>query len=273
MSAAPAPIELEAGGRTIGGLQLGAGPPLVLLNGLAATHADWDPAFVAALAESWTVVALDHRGMGASSDDGAPFTIEDLAADVATATDGLGLGPAAVAGWSMGGFVALALAAARPGLVTSLALLGTATGGGEPSPPGVLETITDLEPPPREQAARLLALLFPAPVAAQIDAEFGDLVADARAGLDAGVLARQRQAILAWQAGGLAGRLGEIRAPALVACGTADAVIPPANALTLAAGLDGSWLVRFRDAGHAFMAQVPAAIASLVTLHAAAAPN
>ncbi len=270
MSAAPAPIELEAGGRTIGGVQLGEGPPLVLLNGLAATHADWDPAFLAALAESWKVVALDHRGMGASSDGGAPFTIEDLAADVAMAIEALGLGSAAVTGWSMGGFVALALAAARPGLVGSLALLGTAAGGGEPVPPGVLESITDLEPPPREQAARLLRLLFPEPAASAIDAEFGGLVADARAGLDAGVLARQREAILGWQAGGLAGRLGEIQAPALVACGTEDAVIPPANALALAAGLDGSWLARFRDAGHAFMAQAPTAVASLVTLHAAA---
>jgi 3-oxoadipate enol-lactonase len=272
VSAVPQPFEVDAGGRLLGGMRLGDGPPLVLLNGLAATQADWDPGFVGALAESHAVIAVDHRGIGSSPDDGAPFTVENLAADVAAAIEGLGVGPAAVAGWSMGGFVALALAHGWPDLVRTLALLGTSAGGPAfPSPPRVLAAITDLAPPPREQAARLLRLLFPEPAASQIDAEFGDLVAAARAALSGDLMARQRGAITAWEAGGLAGGLEAIRTPALVACGTADAVIPAANSLALAEGLAASWLARFDGAGHAFMAQEPAAVAALVALHAARA--
>ena len=78
---------------------------------------------------------VDNRGMGGSSDDGEPFTIEDLADDVAGLVGGLDVERAAVLGWSMGGYVALALALANPRVVSRLVLLST-SGGGESSTPG-----------------------------------------------------------------------------------------------------------------------------------------
>ena len=59
-------------------------------------------------------------------------------------------------------------------------------------------------------------------------------------------------------------RLQAITAPVLVAAGTADHVIPPANAELLADALPGSRLVLF-GGGHAFMAQEPERLAGLIS--------
>ena len=46
--------------------RIGQGRPLLLFNGLAATGADWDPAFIDRLACASELVLLDNRGIGAS---------------------------------------------------------------------------------------------------------------------------------------------------------------------------------------------------------------
>src|SRR2546421_11929099 len=99
------PVE---GGR-IAYRRMGSGRPLVVLNGLTATNADWDPAFLERLASANELVLLDNRGIGASTDDGAPFDIARLARDTAHVIEALELRPPSVLGWSMGGFIAQAL--------------------------------------------------------------------------------------------------------------------------------------------------------------------
>ncbi len=59
--------------------RLGSGRPLIVLNGLAARSADWDPSFIDRLASGNEIVLLDNRGIGASTDDGAPLDIAKLA--------------------------------------------------------------------------------------------------------------------------------------------------------------------------------------------------
>ena len=102
---------LTANGRTLGYDRTGAGPPLVLVNGFAATRQDWDPALLAALARDHELICLDNRGLGESPDDGLAFTVADLAADVREAIDVLGVDRPVVLGWSMGGYGALLLGA------------------------------------------------------------------------------------------------------------------------------------------------------------------
>ena len=46
---------------------LAAGDPLILLNGVAATSADWDPSFIDRLASANEIIFLDNRGIGASN--------------------------------------------------------------------------------------------------------------------------------------------------------------------------------------------------------------
>src|SRR5260370_12979712 len=94
--------------------RLGSGRPLLVLNGFAATSADWDPSFIDGLASSNDLILLDHRGIGSSTDAGKPFDIAQLASDVAHVIETLGFERTSVLGWSMGGFIAQTLALQHP---------------------------------------------------------------------------------------------------------------------------------------------------------------
>jgi pimeloyl-ACP methyl ester carboxylesterase len=246
--------------------RIGSGAPLVVLNGFAGTKDDWDPAFIDELARERELILIDHRGLGGSADDGEGFAIEDLAADVAEAIESLDLGRPAVLGWSMGGFVALALALARPDAVSKLVLLSTSGGGpiATLADDGVRQRLRDLSGTPREQATRLISLLFTPERAREIDARFGEVVAAARAALPPDVVERQWRAMEAWERGDAGQEPQRITCPTLIATGEDDVVIPPQNALALALAIPGSWLARFPDCGHGFMADHPQALARLI---------
>lgn len=244
--------------------EAGDGPPLLLLNGYAATKDDWDPSFLDALGASARVICPDHRGIGGSPQLPGETTIAAMAQDALALMDGLGHGSFDLAGWSMGGMVAQELAALAPERVRRLALLATDAGG-----PGAVRAtpddwarLIDHGGTPREQATRLLALLFPADAAPEIDAEFGDLVAGARATLPEATLIAQERAIDAWHAAPAGERLAQIAGPAFVAGGTEDVVIPFANVGLLAAALPDAREAAYPGCGHAFMAQRPAELAA-----------
>jgi 3-oxoadipate enol-lactonase len=74
--------------------------PLVLLHALGEQSPDWAPV-AQALASSWRVYAPDLRGHGAS-DWAAPYTIEQLATDLAALLDALELEQVALGGHSVG---------------------------------------------------------------------------------------------------------------------------------------------------------------------------
>jgi hypothetical protein len=77
-------------------------------------------------------------------------------------------------------------------------LLATDPGGPEAvADPAVWARLCDHSGTPREQATRLISLLFPPPLAAQIDREFGEVVAEARAGLSTRMLMAQEPARVA----------------------------------------------------------------------------
>jgi hypothetical protein len=50
--------------------RIGKGRVLLVLNGFAATSADWDPSFVDRFASSHELILLNNRGIGSSTDDG-----------------------------------------------------------------------------------------------------------------------------------------------------------------------------------------------------------
>jgi pimeloyl-ACP methyl ester carboxylesterase len=109
--------------------RVGKGRPVLVLNGFAATSSDWDPSFVDGLASSNELILLNNRGIGGSTDNGAPFDIAVLAADAACVIEALGFKRVNVIGWSMGGFIAQILAVKYPQRVNSLVLLSTDPGG------------------------------------------------------------------------------------------------------------------------------------------------
>lgn len=245
---------------------IGEGPPLVVLNGFAATSADWDPRFVDRLASSNQLILLNNRGIGGSTDDQRPFDIAKLADDVARVIDALRIDRASVMGWSMGGFIAQSFAVKYANRVDKLVLLSTDPGGIEAdlASPDVWSELVDTSGTPNEQARRLFFLLFPNDVAESFHRQFGNIVAAARAQLSGELLDRQAAAMDAWHRNGLTSQLREIRVPVLIAAGIEDIVIPASNALKLANTIPGAWLAQFAHGGHAFMAQYPRALADVI---------
>ena len=72
---------------------------------------------------------MNNRGIGGPTDDRQSFDIAKLAADAARVIETLRIERASVVGWSMGGFIAQALAVKYPDRVDKLVLLSTDSGG------------------------------------------------------------------------------------------------------------------------------------------------
>ena len=259
-----ATIEVE--GRRLAWRTLGDGPPLLLVNGYAATSEDWDPTFLAGLADAFEVICPDSRGIGESDLGEAELTVDGMASDLEALLDSLGLQRIAVVGWSMGGFVAQRLTARAPSRVAALALLATDPGAPDSTDadPETWARLTDHSGSDREQATRLISLLFPPPLAADIDREFGEIVAAARAKLSPATLRAQEAAMDAWHREPLPWGQPLDLPPVLVAHGERDEVIPVANASALKAKWPGAELHLFPGCGHGLMAEQPERLVELI---------
>lgn len=99
-------------------------PPLVLLNSIG-TDMDLWAGLLDRLRQTYRVLRIDTRGHGASDVSEGDYTLSGLADDVFGAMDAAGIGAAAVAGVSLGGMIAMAMALAQPARVTGLALICT----------------------------------------------------------------------------------------------------------------------------------------------------
>ncbi len=253
-------------GTALGWRKLGSGDPLIVINGYGGSAADWDPVFIDSLSGFAELICVDNRGIAGSELGEEELTIEVMAADVAAVMDEHGIERGAVLGWSMGGYIAQALAASRPERVSSMALLATDPGG-DVAIRGRADdwaTLTDHSGSPRERADRLLAILFPEAVAEGLGEDVRELVAQAQAGLSMEALAAQERAMDLWHSEPAEQRLEAISAGVLCAAGRDDRVIPARNSAILAERLPDAWLARFPGAGHAFMAQYPARLAALI---------
>ena len=102
-------------------------PTLVLLHGFTQTRQSWRRT-VAALGGRYRALAPDLPGHGLAADRG-PASFAACAAYVRALADG----PFALAGYSMGGRIALYTALAEPGLVERLILVGASPGLADPA--------------------------------------------------------------------------------------------------------------------------------------------
>jgi 3-oxoadipate enol-lactonase len=103
------------------------GPAVMLLHGwMAGADLNWCGAYGDLAAAGYRVLAIDHRGHGRGLRQLGDFRLTDCAADAAAAIELLGVGPALVVGYSMGGAIAQLMARDHPDLVAGLVLSGTA---------------------------------------------------------------------------------------------------------------------------------------------------
>lgn len=94
-------------------------PVLLLLNSLGATQAMWDPQ-MAFLEAHYRVIRCDTRGHGQSPTPPAPYSFDDIVADVLALLDQHGVENASVMGLSLGGMTALGLGLAAPERITQV---------------------------------------------------------------------------------------------------------------------------------------------------------
>lgn len=131
---APQPRIVDVGGRPINLLEMGEGAageaPLVLVHGFGGDLGNWMFNQLD-LAADRRVLAFDLPGHGASTKDVGDGTLESLAGCLEGLLDAEGIERAHLAGHSLGGGVALASAARRPGQALSLSLLAPAGLGPE----------------------------------------------------------------------------------------------------------------------------------------------
>jgi pimeloyl-ACP methyl ester carboxylesterase len=104
----------------------GEGPPIMLLHGwLVSADLNWVGAYDALADAGYRVLAIDHRGHGRGLRAIAPFRLADCAADAAAVLRELGVGPATIVGYSMGGVIAQLMARDHRDVMGGLVLSGT----------------------------------------------------------------------------------------------------------------------------------------------------
>lgn len=100
------------------------GPVIVFANSLGTDFRLWDDV-VRRLAGKFRIVRYDKRGHGLSGCPPGPCSVADLAADIASLMDELGIANSLFVGISIGGMIAQQLALARPDLVAAAVLSNT----------------------------------------------------------------------------------------------------------------------------------------------------
>ena len=103
----------------------GDGPPLVLVMGIGYDSSLWTLAQVPVLSTQFQVILVDNRDAGRSSKARQPYTIADMADDLAGLLDELGIQRSHVLGLSMGGMIAQEFALRHGDRLDRLVLAGT----------------------------------------------------------------------------------------------------------------------------------------------------
>jgi len=253
----------------------GHGPPLVLINGFAASGRAWPRTWLRALEGRFRVVTFDNRGSGYARYADAPFSIADLADDVGTVMDAAEAPQAAVFGISMGGMIAQELALRHPERVTRLILAASRPPNPAFRPPSLQSTVMMIRPPlPGESLPRFFERLWShsaAPGFADAHPEAVDELVEQSLERPTGraMLIAQARAMSAW---GHSDRLAQIAAATLVVHGTLDPLSPVANGRALAKLIPAARYVELPDVGHLIPQEAATASLELIDEHLLGAP-
>lgn len=231
--------------------EVGTGRPVVFVQGLGYAAWAWRPQRDA-IGQVARAVVMDNRGAGRSDKPPGPYSIEQMADDVAAVIGSCEAGAAVVVGASMGGYIAMTLAVRHPDLVDALVLVSTLTGGadslGVPEETQAAWAAHAGRPAPEFARATMPISLAPGWVDRHPD-RFEELLA-ARLEHPTPPEAWQAQ----WDA---CSRFlehgvppGDIDQPTWVVHGTADRVVPFANAAAIRRRIPQAALTEVEGAGH-----------------------
>jgi len=221
----------------------GDGPPVVLMHPGWGDSAIWDPV-IGRLAARYRVIRYDARGYGRSPAPAAPFT---QFGDLVAVLDHLGLDRAALVAHSGSGGPAICLGLDQPDRVSALILVA----------PGVEDYPWPQDDP---YAAEFGALL-----------QAGDreglaglgLRTWAAAGADAAAQAQIRSDLMLPDPPAYP-RLGEIKAPSVLAIGDLDYAVVRECGERIAASIPGCRLIVVPGADHLLPLRAPGALADII---------
>jgi pimeloyl-ACP methyl ester carboxylesterase len=233
--------------------------PVVLIHGVGGNASNWDE-IVPYLPHS-KVVTLDLRGHGSSPPIRSPITVFDFARDVAQQMDALGMGAASVAGFSLGGQVAQALALEHPQRVSRLALIATVSGRTEAERAGAQGRIALLKEKGLAAIAEVNRERWFTP---RFQAEHPDKVGLRVSQLLQTDAESYLHAFTAFARDDLAERLGEIRAPTLIIAGEHDAAATPRMAQSMHERIAGSSIHILRGLRHSLLIEAPDQVGPLL---------
>ena len=245
----------------------GHGPAVVLVHGLASSMYTWADV-IPALAKEHDVVAVDLPGFGGSDipDDLSPSVYPDT---VLALMDRLGISRATLIGNSLGGAVAVVLAARHPERVRRLVLIDSAGFNLDPSRRplilrllgfGPVAAALDALPVRRRVVTAALRQVFydRAHVTPEKVEEY--LAPLARPGATEAI-----RSLLARQAAfGLPALVREVRVPTMIVWGRNDRWIPAADADRFASAIPAARKVVLEECGHVPQEERPAELVHLL---------
>jgi pimeloyl-ACP methyl ester carboxylesterase len=242
--------------------EIGRGEPLVLVHGLADDHRAWRRT-VPELALRHRVILYDLRGHGQTSVGAADGSLGQLGDDLAALLLAIGLARVDVAGFSLGGTIAMRVAVDHPERIGRLVLVATSSRVGRTAADWYRQRVdmVDRNDPHLRET---------------LDGDTADVYAQSPAELEEGLLIRRQStadprgyrnacaAMAGLNAAPLDPELAKIAARALIVASDRDQHCPPRAAEIIAAGIAGSRLEILAGAGHAIPVEKPRELAMLV---------
>ena len=235
--------------------EVGRGEPLVLIHGLGDDHRAWRRS-IPDLALRHRVILYDLRGHGQTTLGMPVGTLAQLGDDLVALLDALAIDHADLAGFSLGGTIAMRVAIDHPARVRRLALVATSSRVGRAAAEWYRERVAmvDRNDPLLRQT---------------LDRDTGDVYAESPGELDEGLLIRRQStadprgygnacaAMAALNANPLDPELENITTRTLIVASTQDRHCPPKAAEIIAAGIAGSRLEVIDGAGHPIPVEKP----------------
>jgi 3-oxoadipate enol-lactonase len=221
----------------------GDGPALVLVMGIGYDSSLWTLQQVPVLCTRFRVVILDNRDAGRSARADHPYTIADMADDVAGLLDALDIHSTHLLGLSMGSMIGMEFALRHADRLDRLVLAGPGAAPARSAidPIAIWNWVKANDPNGEVFAGQQFTWLFSSaflrnPAAVQ---DTIGLLASNPNPVEAEAYDRQAQAYLHFDA---VDRLGGIKAPTLVIVGEQDLLTPPWVAREVADGIPGALL-------------------------------
>ena len=238
---------------------VGPGPVIVLIHGFPLDRSMWIHQR-SSVGSIYRVILPDLRGHGTSAAPEGLYEVDAMADDVLELLDGLQIAePVVVGGLSMGGYIALSIAARHPDRLKALMLMNTRPSADTPEAASARKSLAsrvEASGEVTEAVEAMLPKLFSKNTFEHqpgLVARMHDLMARTPARAIAGTL--RGLAIRPDRIADLAG----IEVPTLVLAGAEDAVIPVEEAETMARLIPGAKLVIIPESGHLSPLENPSA--------------